>query len=537
MLLSLLTLLPVVILAVSALAIVILRQSRPGIGYAWLIASLGSLLAAVSMFVLRWQLPLELSAEFWRPFGTFSSPPVFRLDLISWPYAFSLVLLTLAFILTDSARLETEARPLNWAAGLALAGVGLLAVMSGSPATLVLTWTAVDLLELGMVLFTEAGRRMGQQTITAFSVRVAGTLLVLLAILAARSQGLPFDLTPIPAALAIFILLASGLRLGVLPLNLSYYREVYAWRGLGNVLRMIGRVAALAVLARLPEQAVSEPLRPVFLAVTAVTAIYGAVMWLASDSEINGRPYWSIALAALAIASIINGNPQASIVWGIVLILPGSVLFYFSASRRRNILLPGLAMLGILGLPYNPAAAGWLGIAGDSLGFSGFIFLLSVVLLVWGYLRHALRQRDELHRMERWVHTVYPAGLFFLIAGQWLIGVFGWPGSLSMGVWWASTAAALLAGSGIFLAFFMREKFNADAMANRWIRVFAHRIGAVLGAFFRLNWLYRFIAWVYYQLQSIIQAITAVLEGDGGVLWSLVMLALLISLIWPGGTP
>ncbi len=537
MLLSWLTLLPVIILALAALGIILLRQSRPGVGYAWLIALLGGLLAVAAVLFLRWQLPLQMPVEQWRPFGAFSSPPVFRLDYISWPYAFSLVLLALAFILTDAARLETEARPLNWAAGLALTAVGLLAVLAGSPVTLVVAWTAVDLLELAMVLFTEAGRRMGSQTITAFSVRVAGTLLVLVAIIVARSQGLPFDLDPVPGALAVFILLASGLRLGVLPLNLPYFRDVYVWRGLGNVLRMIGRVAALAMLARLPEQAMSDSLQPVFLAFSALAAIYGSAMWLVSDNEINGRPYWSIALAAMAVASAVNGNPQASIAWGLVMVLPGSVLFFFSASRRRNVLLPGLAMLGILGLPYNPAAVGWAGIAGSPLRFSGFIFMVSVVFLVWGYLRHALRPRDELHRMERWIHTVYPAGLLFLIAGHWVIGIFGWQGSLSLGVWWASAASALVAGGGIFLAFFLRNKIGADTITNRWIRVFARRVGGILGDILRLNWLYRSLAWGYGLLQNIVQLIAAVLEGDGGVLWSLVMLALLVSLITAGGPP
>ncbi len=537
MLLPLLTLLPVIILALAALGIVLLRQSRPGIGYAWLIALLGGLLAVSATLFLRWQLPLQISVEQWRPFGQFSSPPVFRLDLISWPYAFSLVVLVLAFILTDAARLETEARPLNWTAGLALTAVGLLSVMAASPITLVMVWTSIDLLELVMILFTDAGRRMGRQTITAFSVRVAGTLLILVAILVARSRGLPFDLSPVPGALAVLVLLASGLRLGVLPLNMPYVREVYAWRGLGNVLRMIGRVAALAMLARLPAQAVPEPWQSVFLAFSALAAIYGAVMWLASDNELDGRPYWSIALAGLAVASAVNGNPQASIAWGLVLVLPGSMLFFFSASRRRNMLLPGLAMLGMLGLPYNPAAVGWAGITGPSVRFSSFIFLLAVVFLVWGYFRHAFQPRDELHRMERWIHTVYPTGLLLLIAGHWVIGIFGWQGSLSLGVWWASAAATLIAGIGIFLAFFLPRKIGLEAINIEWVRVFGRQAGGMLGDFLRLNWLFRFFAWSYGLLQNIVQLMAAVFEGDGGVLWSLVMLALLISLISTGGTP
>jgi hypothetical protein len=61
----------------------------------------------------------------------------------------------------------------------------------------------------------------------------------------------------------------------------------------------------------------------------------------------------------------------------------------------------------------------------------------------------------------------------------------------------------------------------------------------VLGAIFRLNWLYRIFAWVYRLAQGLIQLLTAMFEGDGGILWSLVMLALIISLISAsvGGLP
>src|SRR5512142_1164999 len=190
---ALLMLLPVLFLNLAALGIIILRQARPSIGYAWLIAAVGALVTVGVTLFLRWRLPLQLALNQWRLYGV-SSPIFFQLDLSSWPYVFSLVVVALAFIFTDSARLETEARPLNWAAGLSLIGLGLLAVMAANPITLVVAWTAVDLVESLMILSTSAGRRLGVQTITAFSVRVSGTVLVIVAMLLARSRAIPFDM-------------------------------------------------------------------------------------------------------------------------------------------------------------------------------------------------------------------------------------------------------------------------------------------------------------------------------------------------------
>ncbi len=119
----LLILLPVVLLALASLGIVILQQARPSIGYAWLIGAVLSLIAIGAALFLRLRLPFQLTLEQWRAFAGLSSPISFLLDYNSWPYVFSLVVLAAAFILTDAARLEIDARPLNWAVGLALTGL------------------------------------------------------------------------------------------------------------------------------------------------------------------------------------------------------------------------------------------------------------------------------------------------------------------------------------------------------------------------------------------------------------------------------
>jgi len=535
---SLLLLLPVVLLVLASLGIILSQQRRPSVGYAWLIGALVSLAAVAAVLILRWEMPLQLTVEQWRAFADLSSPVAFRLDFSSWPYVFSLVVLAAAFILTDAARLEMDTRPLSWAAGLALTALGLLTVMSANPITLVVTWTAVDLVEAVMILSSGVGRRMGVQTVVAFSVRVTGTLLVIAAVLFARSRAIPFDLTPIPSPLAIFLLLAVGLRLGVLPLNIPYTREVYATRrGLGSVMRMIGPSTSLVVLGRMPEQVVPAEWQGLFLALTALAAIYGSVMWLVAESEILGRPFWIITLAALAVASVINGAPQASIAWGMVLIFSGSILFFYSARRRQISFILLFGMLGAAGLPYNPAAAGWPGVAGGQVTLFSLLFVLADLGLIWGYLRHAMRPRDELWRMERWVHTVYPTGLMLLVLGQWVTGLFGWPGSLTAGVWWAEIFLALACVFIGLLAFTLLRTRASEAAPTRWIGVFARRVGGVLGDILRLNWLYLLFAWVYRGVQNLVLLVTAMFEGDGGILWTLVILALLISLIQAGGAP
>ncbi len=534
---ALLIFVPVLLLVISAFGIILLQQFRPSIGYSWLWASSTALVSLALVFYLRWRLPLEFLVDRWRPFAEYTSSPVFLLDSVSWPYAISLVVLLLAMLWTDSARLQVDARPRNWAISLLATALGLLAVLSGSPLTLVLSWTAIDLFELIVVLGTRAGSRMSESTIISFSVRVTGTLLVIAAILFSAAQGFTFTFATIPVEAAVFMLVAAGLRLGVLPLNLPYSQEVYAWRGLGNLIRMVGPASSLMVLGRMPIAAVPQEWQPLFLALSCLAVLYGSAMWLTAHPGSVNRPYWVITLSGFAVISVVRGDPPASVAWGVVLLLVGSTVFLFTAERRQMRFIPWLGLLGIVGLPFTPAALGWRGIMTSSFSVYNPVLMLSVLFLLWGYVRHILYRRDMLGPMENWVHTVFPIGLMLLLLSQWVISYLGLPGGFSVGVWWASAAVALLALLIGALVYSFRQRLSADTPQMRWIVVAARRIGGILAVVFRLNWLYQLLAWAYRLLQSIIQLLTAIFEGDGGVLWVLLMLALLVSIITTGGSP
>jgi hypothetical protein len=257
-------------------------------------------------------------------------------------------------------------------------------------------------------------------------------------------------------------------------------------------------------------------------------------MFLTAPNELDGRPFWFIALAALGIACALNGMAQSSIAWGVALILVGSVIFLFSARRQRSLFFAIAGMMGLIGLPYFPTASGWQGIFGGRFSLAGIAFFLSIVLLAWGYLCHFLRQREELYRMERWVHTVYPAGLAALLIAQFVVGVLGWPGSFTVGIWPVSVGVAVAVVIGLVSAWHFRNMLARGAHAFRWVQILLDGLGKGLGAFFRLNWLYGTLLWLYRLVQRAVQMITVIFEGEGGVLWTLVVLALLVSLLWSG---
>lgn len=107
-------------------------------------------------------------------------------DRISWPYAVVLITLVLALMLTEVAR-ATESMWSSWAAGLLLGGLGIFAVFAGNPLTLLLAWTAIDLVELLILLRQGIPKNMRERVVVAFSVRILGSGLLMAVVLATSS--------------------------------------------------------------------------------------------------------------------------------------------------------------------------------------------------------------------------------------------------------------------------------------------------------------------------------------------------------------
>ena len=227
---------------------------RSAYAYSWLIALVGSLAAWLLVLLARPRPAYVVSLVNWRPVTYFPDSPIILVDSISWPFALALATLVLAVIITVPIR-QQGINWHAWASSLALVGFGLLAVLAGNPLTLMLAWAALDILEIFILLVQVRESKVLVQTLTAFTPGIGGLGLLLWADVAARAAGNPLTFigdsaSVVPMNLSLFLLIALGLRLGVLPLHLPYFREPPMRRGLGTSLRLVPAAASLVLLAR-----------------------------------------------------------------------------------------------------------------------------------------------------------------------------------------------------------------------------------------------------------------------------------------------
>ncbi|HJW90748.1 MAG TPA: hypothetical protein VJ436_08920, partial [Anaerolineales bacterium] len=461
----------------------------------------------------------------WTPESLFSSEPFLMVDWISWSYAVAIATLAVAVVLTDVAR-AAEADWSSWSASLVLASVGLLTVLAGNPLTLMLSWTAIDLTEFIILLSLVKDSSAREKIVIALTARVLGSGMLIAADLVARSSGEMLTFSYIPARSSLFLLLASGLRLGVLPLHLPFLRELPLRRGLGTTIRLVSSAAGLALLARtaqgLAEGNVEIPMADMLLGLAGLAALFAGVSWVLAANELEGRPAWILGMASLALASAVRSQPEASQAWGLATLFSGGLLFLSSIKDRRISWLTFLGVLGISALPYSPA---WNGARLFAPPFTPWmvVYLVSHAILMAGYGLHVLRAGKLLSGVERWVWLIYPFGLALLPVTHFLFGWWSRPigAEAALTTWWVGVASLAIATLGV--VWILR-----GAELPRFPLT-------ILESIFSLNWLYRLLWGIYQSTSRLVAFLTTVFEGEGGILWTLLILVLLISLLARNG--
>lgn len=512
------------ILILTALVLLVLRFALPDFRFAWLTATGGALIAWVSVFAWQAGIPVILQLPPWRPENIFSQSPLFIADGTAWAFALSIVTICLAVIVTAVAR-DNFPSPISWVGVLVLSALGVLAVTSDNPLTLVLLWAAIDLTEMISQMRFVENPGLSERVVISFASRVTGILILLWASMVSASGGSTLDfLSPAPRA-GLYLIVAAAFRLGVFPLHLPYASESSFRRGFGTGLRMISAGSSLILLARVSLSSFESPVTPYLIIFVSFAALYGGWMWLRSPDELSGRPYWMIGLGSLAVASALRGNPIGATAWSCALILSGGALFLASAESRWLDKILFIGVWGISSMPFSLTASGWIS-QGATFWYAVPFLIAAQVMLLAGYIRHSQRSaaRTSFENQPIWGKTVYPFGIYIILLTILTLGLFGWNGTLQFGIWLVAIIASILTFGLLWLV--PRVRILNPVRAH-WVR---STDSTWLDVFYQTIWeLYRGV-------RRVTNTFSNVLEGESGIMWTLLFLVLFIS-IFTQGTP
>jgi hypothetical protein len=400
----------------------ILHLVRPKFSIQGFLAVLAVLAGWAMVLLARQDIPERLLCSM--AAKIFPNSPSLLIDDISWYFSLALITLALSSIVSSIAHfgeshqpepnlndkkidvIEVQEQPEGkkppskpiivnenksranwqaWAGILVLTCLGLVAVTAGNILTLLLAWAALDILELFIVLDQVLESKARERIILAFSIRVAAIGMVILAGIDAWSNGMLLSFNDIDQITSIYLILAAGLRFGVLPIQLPFIDKLPQKREFGTILQLVPAAASLILIVRVANIGILGVISPFLLGFTALIGFYAGIQWMNSKDEIKGMRYWVFGTASLAIASAILNNPSASIAWSIGSLLSGGLIFLMFIHHKNLIPIAFLGFISFSALPFSPT---WLGTklyisGGSSTTITPFLFF--VLNLIFAY--------------------------------------------------------------------------------------------------------------------------------------------------------
>jgi hypothetical protein len=396
--------------------------------------------------------------------------------------------------------------------------LGLLAAAAENPLTLVLFWAGLDLLEAGIVLARAENRSSGAQVPFAFAVRLGSIALVLLALVLRDSVEAGSGFSAIRGPGALLFPGAALLRLTAFAIPWPRGSAPVRLDEVGTTLHLVAGSSAVAFLSQLAPEAQSN--RSGLLVVCAGAALLGGWMWFRAPDRNSSRPLWVFTIGSLAVAAALLGSPVGASGWGAALLLVGGALFLRAVRERwldRSLLL-GLWIISAM--PFALTSAAWLG-GGGVQHWTVPGLLISQAMLVAGLFHRVMRPEIEPSPPIEMpsLRGIYRAGIALPLALGLLLGIWGWPGTSQFG--------AALAGAIVipFAAAFAWAKWRfsfLNPVSASWLPPAWQRASS--GIWHELTRLHG-------GLERTAQTITRTIEGEAGIMWSLVLLVLFASLI------
>lgn len=519
---------PIFILLLGSLAMIGLRIWRPRLALYWLTATGAALLTLIGVLLLSPHLPATLQISFWQPVEIFPLSPIFSINNAAWLFAVAISTILLASNLTSIAnsRPGDEQSP-NWSSltgGLGITCLSLLVMFAGNILTILLAWVMIDLVEFIIYISLTNQAKISERVVIKFAVRSSGSVIGIFALMNAIAQDLPLTLTDLNASTSSLLILAVGFRLGLIPNTPILPISLPAQPGYGALLRLVTSAANLPLLFYTAQSGAPLEIQNILLVWCGITAILSALSWISAHDTQAGRHYWVIGLSSLILASAISRTPLAVIALGWILLLPGSFIMLSTHRNRWLMLLFGLAALAISSLPYTP---GWHGVNLFSGGFHlSWLFLLPAQgLFLAGFLRYSFLKPTQTKTEEGWSNLVYFLGLSLIILMTYLM------------TWWMIQDPSILSRQNPTLTDTWPALVNLLLVLSLWIfrKKITDKESSILtrlstsisfGKIFKPIWA------LYFLVRRVFLFVSQTLESPPGVLWTLLIMVLLISLFF-----
>lgn len=521
--------LPALIFLTAAISGTILVITRRGGGFIWAIG----FITALTIWILSLVVPVSsypvVSGTNWLPFSQVFAGFTFKIDLYSIALIFCISSIALSYVITSTVHLQSA----DWRRSILLVflncSFAILTLVSFDPFSLLLTWTMLDFCVLASNLWLAADSPERQRAITSFVMKLMGSFAIMIGVVASGGKGFNFDLGAIPSEVSLFFLLAFILRSwGII--------EVFPRRAVGSslpttvLINLISLSSAIALLSRIPPMILPRVGTIWILISVILVGLWSAVRVLFATDLFSALPFFISGFGSLQIFCVIENHPAIAFLWGCLAVILGSLLGIFQRFNWFHSIPPSLGLVLAIGIPYTLGGMALSGLI-DPFSFHSVFMLLILLGLMIGIAR-IVWQTDRIQiEIDQSISFVYTVGLLVLFLSALILG-------MKFQGFYDSNPNIVISGillvGGILLGgiyYRVRETFHPKEKPNRIIRMAGQlqKIG-------KSKVPNKLLSAVTQVMDLLVKLISNILEGEGGLLWTLVLLAVMISVISSRGS-
>jgi hypothetical protein len=433
----------------------------------------------------------------------------------------------LASFLTGIARLDIRTDLQNWIFQLVLTAFSFLAVLSADLWSLLLLWTALDLIDLVFhhkIKNDKADIKNFQKTIFKF----LGSMVLIWNIANLSMSGFnPLRDGLVASTANTSLFLAALLHSGIFPLSKESENrnDKESERILSSSFCVTNFVVSFSLILNLPAPELPFLISFLIGLMSNSLTILSMIRWVLKKDFEDSLKYLLFGEAGGIIYLYYSGNIQYLPYLLVLIFLSVLWLALYSHRGKNLIVFPIINIFFVSGLPISLVAFGSRGFFGNEFSISMIVLIGTQGLFLLGYLKYALMENEKFFDLDGWYQAAYLAGLFLPFLSIAAI-ILDSKSSLLVEIqyWWIGLLVVMLASIGYIFA--VRKKIFDESpkilLESRFVWIWQ-------GLTF--EWFFKIIEFIENIFGNIFNGFSGLLEGEGGILWALVLLILMLTVL------
>ena len=294
---------------------------------------------------------------------------------------------------------------------------------------------------------------------------------------------------------------------------------------LNNLFIVLNFIVSFSFIANLQAPELPFVLSLTISVVSYLLIIYSSIQWAFIKDKTFSLQFLLLFESGVFIFLYLYGAAQyITYILALLAILILWLALFTHRSKRLSIF-PVISSLLITGLPLSLTAFGPRGFIGDGISVGLLVFIFSQILFIIGYIRRAFDGNEKFNQLDKWYQVAYLVGLFLPFLSAAAI-IFNMRTTLTVefGYWWIGSVVVLLAVAGYLFSGKIASQRNPE-------NPMSYSRSLLFLQFISFEWLFNAFSFIENKVRGFINGFSGLMEGEGGIIWALVLLILIFSML------